>query len=472
MIFYMLGSSLRRCGIGGGARLGRAFSAVASGGAEGGDVAALRRAAAGVLAVGGSGLGLWFLPSSSSPESSSVSFADSGSERVNGPEREIAIPDAGKEKKPRFLLGDSYRRKVFFNYEKRIRLRSPPEKIFEYFASFRSPEGEVFMLPADLMRAVVPVFPPSESNIIREGYLRGERNPGDLHCSPSNFFMLFDTNNDGLISFPEYIFFVTLLSIPESSFRVAFKMFDLDNNGEIEQEEFKKVMALMRSHNRQGSSHRDGLRIGLKVGGSVENGGLLEYFFGEDGNRSLHYDKFVQFLRGLHDEIVRLEFTHYDFMSRGSISAKDFALSMVASADMNHINKFLDRADDIENVSHLRDVRITFEEFKAFADLRKRLEPLAVAMFSYGKVNGLLTKQDFKRAASQVCGVAVSDNTVDVIFHVFDTNRDGNISLEEFLRALQKRESDIRQPTTSSGLVGLLSCWLNCTKNCSLPRIH
>lgn len=59
------------------------------------------------------------------------------------------------------------------------------------------------MLPADLMRAVVPVFPPSESNIIREGYLRGERNPGDLHCSPSNFFMLFDTNNDGLISFPE-----------------------------------------------------------------------------------------------------------------------------------------------------------------------------------------------------------------------------------------------------------------------------
>lgn len=38
-------------------------------------------------------------------------------------------------------------------------------------------------------------------------------------------------------------------------------------------------MALMRSHNRQGAQHRDGLRIGLKVGGSVENGGLLEYFF-------------------------------------------------------------------------------------------------------------------------------------------------------------------------------------------------
>lgn len=59
------------------------------------------------------------------------------------------------------------------------------------------------MTPADLMRAVVPVFPPSESDNVREGNLRGERHPGDLRCAPSTFFMLFDTNNDGLISFPE-----------------------------------------------------------------------------------------------------------------------------------------------------------------------------------------------------------------------------------------------------------------------------
>lgn len=59
------------------------------------------------------------------------------------------------------------------------------------------------MTPADLMRAVVPVFPPSESNIIREGYLRGESPPGELYCADSKFFMLFDTDNDGLISFPE-----------------------------------------------------------------------------------------------------------------------------------------------------------------------------------------------------------------------------------------------------------------------------
>lgn len=59
------------------------------------------------------------------------------------------------------------------------------------------------MTPADLMRAIVPVFPPSESRRVREGSLRGEQFPGSLECDPSEFFMLFDTDNDGLISFAE-----------------------------------------------------------------------------------------------------------------------------------------------------------------------------------------------------------------------------------------------------------------------------
>ncbi|KAJ6838290.1 calcium uptake protein, mitochondrial-like [Iris pallida] len=117
-------------------------------------------------------------------------------------------------------------------------LRSPRPKtsslpcvIFEYFVSFYNLDEEVFMLPVDLMRVIVPVFPPSESDIVKGGNLRGDHHPGELCCAPSEFFLLFDTNNDGLISIPEYIFFVTLLSIPESSFSVAFKMFDLDHNG-------------------------------------------------------------------------------------------------------------------------------------------------------------------------------------------------------------------------------------------------
>ncbi|XP_057488190.1 calcium uptake protein, mitochondrial-like [Actinidia eriantha] len=413
----------------------------------------------------GSSVGLvWYSSSSCTlPDSEKrFSFVDWSTPGVT----EVSVVDQFSN--PKFLFGDAFRRKVFFNYEKRIRMRSPPEKVFDYFASYRTPEGDIFMTPADLMRAVVPVFPPSESHLIRDGYLRGERSPGELRCAPSEFFMLFDMNNDGLVSFQEYIFFVTLLSIPESSFSVAFKMFDIDCNGEIDREEFKNVMDLMRAHNRQGASHRDGLRAGVRVGGSVENGGLVEYFFGKDGKECLQHEKFVQFLRSLYDEMVRLEFAHYDYKLRGTISAKDFALSMVASADMRHLNKLLDRVDEL-NESNLSNVRITLEEFKNFAELRKQLQSFSLALFSYGKITGLLTKKDFQRAASQVCGVSLTDNVVEIIFHVFDANRDGSLSCDEFVRVLEKRERDIAHPT-EAGILDFVSCCGHCASNSSIRR--
>lgn len=422
----------------------------------------LRSITSGVVIVS-STLGYWYWSSLSSPGANSLqSFAD---DDYANEEDQLQQND---ENKPKFLFNDGYRRRVFFNYEKRIRLQSPPEKVFQYFASVRSPSGEVFMTPADLMRAIVPVFPPSESNRVREGFLRGELVPGELQCEPSKNFMLFDTNNDGLISFVEYIFFVTLLSIPESSFSVAFKMFDIDNNGEIVKQEFKKMMALMRSQNRQGANHRDGRRLGVTA--SIENGGLLDYFFGKEGNKCLQHERFVQFLRQLHDEILRLEFSHYDYNKKGTISAKDFALSLVASADINHINKLLDRVEELNSVQNLRDKRITFKEFQDFAELRKKLHSFSLAIFSYGKVNGVLTKSDFQRAASQVCGVCISDEVVDIIFHVFDANRDGNLSASEFVRVVQRRENN--NSSRHGGFGGLISWWWNCVKNCSSAKLQ
>ncbi|CAN6721054.1 unnamed protein product [Malus baccata var. baccata] len=261
--------------------------------------------------------------------------------------------------------------------------------------------------------------------IFGDGYLRGERI---------------------LVIFAVLLLnFSCFLIIPESSFSVSFKMFDLDDSGQIDKEEFKKVMALMRACNRQGAYHRDGLRTGLKVNGSVEDGGLVEYFFGNDGKDSLEIDKFVKFLRDLQDEMVRLEFSHYDYKLRGTILAKDFALSMVASADMSHLSNLLDRVEELSNKPHLRDVRITFEEFKNLAELRKKLQPFSLALFRNGKANGMLTREDFQCAAAHVCGVSLTDNVVEIVFQLFDFNQDRNLSLDEFVRVLQRRGMDVAQ---------------------------
>lgn len=61
-------------------------------------------------------------------------------------------------------------------------------------------------------------------------------------------------------------------------------------------------MALMRTQNRQGAKYTNGRHRGQKAP-SMENGGLLEYFFGKDGKACLRHENFVQFLRDLHNEV-------------------------------------------------------------------------------------------------------------------------------------------------------------------------
>lgn len=51
------------------------------------------------------------------------------------------------------------------------------------------------------MLAIVHVLPPFEATCVHRGYLKGEKSPGELNCAPSEFSMLLDTNNNGLISF-------------------------------------------------------------------------------------------------------------------------------------------------------------------------------------------------------------------------------------------------------------------------------
>lgn len=99
---------------------------------------------------------------------------------------------------------------------------------------------------------------------------------------------------------------------------------------------------------------------------------------------------------------MRLEFAHYNYKSRKTISAKDFARSIVSSADLSHLGRLLELVDDLSNDTRLKDVRITFEDFKTFSELRKKLLPFSLAIFSFADVQGLITRDDFQRAASHV----------------------------------------------------------------------
>ncbi|MCO5571298.1 hypothetical protein L7F22_025036 [Adiantum nelumboides] len=365
---------------------------------------------------------------------------------------------------------DWTRKRVFFMYERRIRAYSSPEKVFEYFASIRESKGKFYMSPGDLMRAIIPVVPPSESTRIRGGYLVGERNPGELQCAPSRVFSMFDTNNDGKISFEEYNFIRTLIVTSLESFMATFKMFDRNGDGLIDLPEFQKVVHLMREKNKEKIFQSGALLPTRRSLDSPENNNLLKYLFGSDGKHVLQYKDFILFLEELHEEILRLEFSHYDCKRQGSISAQDFASSMVAAASMSNIGKYLRRVDALADEQACKDVRISFKDFKEFSKLRKQRKLLALSAYAVDGLHGF-SKQDFQWAVSQVCQVDLSDTAVDVIFFIFDSNYDGKLSLTEFLGVQDLREISGVDPL-QPGVLRMLRCMWNCARENCDPKLH
>ena len=126
--------------------------------------------------------------------------------------------------------------------------------------------------------------------------------------SKSDFFDLFDTDSDGLISFPEYIFFITLLSLSENEVKSTFQKFDRDGSGKLCRIEFNAMMRAMRRSTSRGNG--SGQRTGLKsTNPDVIGNGLVHYLFGDPAKEhKLSFEQFESFLRRIKMKLTLLSF--------------------------------------------------------------------------------------------------------------------------------------------------------------------
>lgn len=96
----------------------------------------------------------------------------------------------------------------------------------------------------------------------------------------------------GLITFSDYLFLLTVLSTSRRHFEIAFKMFDLNGDGNVDAKEFENVTNLMRSQSSMGARHRDHGNTGSTLKGI--NSGLITYFFGHNRKGILTVDDFLE----------------------------------------------------------------------------------------------------------------------------------------------------------------------------------
>ncbi|XP_019851683.1 PREDICTED: calcium uptake protein 1 homolog, mitochondrial-like [Amphimedon queenslandica] len=92
-------------------------------------------------------------------------------------------------------------------------------------------------------------------------------------------------------------------------FELAFKMFDLNGDGEVEFDEFETVQSVLLSSTAMGVRHRDHV-INGNVASSV-GGALAVHFFGKKLDQKLTIEKFQEFHTLLNTEILLMEYLRY-----------------------------------------------------------------------------------------------------------------------------------------------------------------
>ena len=85
-------------------------------------------------------------------------------------------------------------------YENKIRFFSSPEKIFETFASVKTEDGKLVMSYSDFLKSLTPY-----------NYTEIKDNKQYFEHHSPTVLKVADCNDDGVISFPEFFFFITIL---------------------------------------------------------------------------------------------------------------------------------------------------------------------------------------------------------------------------------------------------------------------
>lgn len=328
------------------------------------------------------------------------------------------------------------RQRLFFTYEKRIRDMSSLDKVFDYFSS-QSKDNFHYMLPSDLLNAVVPTYPASRSAEERAGALPGERRPQIQEAMiksqkrKNKFFQKFDLDGDGLLAFPEFQLVVTLLSIPEEDVNVVFDAVDLDGNGTIDAAEFDAIMKLLQIKARTHSFRHSTTQAGV-----CGNSGLIASFFGPDLKGRLQPRQFLDFLVTLRRELIKLEFQHYQPDEHHLIPGLDFARSLVVAADMNHVEGLLNQVQRC--AAELQAMDISFSEFDSVHMLQQKLRAVKTALEFMDKIGRPISQSDLSRVVSKFAGIDLSDQVLTVMMIVFDNGK-GKLDTPRFVDAMRRK---------------------------------
>ncbi|VDD76492.1 unnamed protein product [Mesocestoides corti] len=363
----------------------------------------------------------------------------------------------------------------FIAYEDRIRAYSTPDKIFRYFATLKcigeDGTSEIFMTPEDFLRAITPGTKQPDG-LDLDSFIRFDPKKDILDLNVSKDSVFYCLGKNALISFTDFVFLLTVISTPQRQFEIAFRMFDINGDGELDSSEFDVVRSVILDTTAMGKRHRDHATTGSTLK-SVSHSALHDYFFGKDGKTKLTIAKFLDFQARLLEEITHLEFTKLQQGVKfercgpedGRISERAFAKSLLTYAGFSENRrrlmmrrvkkKFVDGDETSEG--------ITFQHFLDFSRLLRSISELDTALTFHTLAGAAVDQATFLHVAKVVANVQLSPHLVDVVFTLFDENDDGQLSYKEFVQVMKNRLYRGLDKPMDTGFIRFINAIFYCT---------
>ncbi|XP_068206157.1 calcium uptake protein 1 homolog, mitochondrial-like isoform X2 [Palaemon carinicauda] len=382
-----------------------------------------------------------------------------------------------------------FRDRKIIEYENRIRQYSTPDKIFRYFATLKvygdHGDHEIFMTPDDFLRCITPGIKQPEGLGLdqfkkydpKEHQIGNELEKGPTAPLPTYFdentasklelaldedSIFYKLGSSGLISFSDFIFLLTVLSTSRRHFEIAFRMFDLNGDGDVDYEEFDKVATLIRNQTSIGARHRDHANTGNTFKGV--NSALSTYFFGHTLKEKLTIEKFLDFQQQLQQEILSLEFRRKGPDENGLIHESEFAELLLAYGGYT-TNK---KAKMLKRVKRAfkgdASLGISREDYLNFFHFLNNINDVDTALTFYHIAGASIDPATLKHVARTVAHVHLSDHVVNVVFTLFDDNNDGQLSNREFVAVMKNRLQRGLEKPKDTGFVKLLVSMFKCAK--------
>nr|AAP06316.1 similar to GenBank Accession Number AE003616 calcium binding atopy-related autoantigen 1;atopy related autoantigen in Mus musculus [Schistosoma japonicum] len=338
-----------------------------------------------------------------------------------------------------------FRDRKFIAYENRIRAYSTPDKIFRYFATLKSVEEDsetIYMTPEDFLRSITPGIKQPDG-LDLDSFKRYDPKTGlvwfhnkseKLNLGIPKESVFYKLCDHALITFSDFIFLLTVLSTPHRQFEIAFRMFDINGDGELDINEFEVVRSVIMGTTAVGRRHRDNSTSGCTLKPSSSNSAFKCYFFGPNGDQKLPISKFLQFHSELQEEIMRLEFERAE-PKNGKITEVQFANSLLAYAGFpeNKRRKMIRRVKTKFPVDSEHSSGITYKDFSDFSHLLRSIADVDTALTFYHMAGASINEDTLNHVALTVANIHLSPHVLDVVFTLFDENNDGQLSYRELL---------------------------------------